>query len=79
MIASYRTVVLPLECSELELDPIYFYTEEVLDTNVHEHFSLHRQMDSQLPASILEKEPVKPQEVLSLNSLGKFSRFKLRI
>ena len=63
MIASCRAVVLLLECSELELDPVCFYTEEVLGTNMNEHFSLRRQMYRELPASVLEKELMKPLAV----------------
>lgn len=60
MVTSYRAVIFLLECGELELDPIFFYTEEILHTNMHEHFCLHRQRYRELSASVLQENLMKP-------------------
>lgn len=39
----------------MELDPTRFYTEEVLDINMHEHTSLHRQMYKGTPCQCIRK------------------------
>lgn len=51
MIPLYRAVVFLLECTKLEFDPICFHTEDLLDTEWYECYSLHRQMCQDLPDS----------------------------
>jgi len=58
-----RAVLHLLECSELEVDPVCFYTEEVLDRNTDKYFSLWGQIYMELPVSVLEEELLKPLPV----------------